>query len=298
VQPELQIICEASDGCDAVQKADELKPDLVLLDIGLPKLSGIEAARQIRLLSPDSKIIFQSQDNSLDVVQKALSTGALAYVHKAQAGSELLPAVAAVLRGDRFVSSSVKGHMLTATPGTNTPHRHEVLFYSDEEVLLESVTRFIAAALKAGNVTAVLATKSHRDIFLHRLKAEYMDLECAIQQGTYILLDAADALSNIMVNGSPDPVRFLEVIGSSIEAATKTANGEQPHVAVFGEAVALLQAQGKADAAIRLEQLWNDFAKTHDVDILCAYPLTSIRGEEYEHQFQSICAEHSIVCSR
>jgi DNA-binding NarL/FixJ family response regulator len=74
--PELQIICEVSDGIEAVQKADELKPDVIVLDIGLPKLNGIEAAQRIRQLSPSSKIIFLSQDNSLDVVEVALSTGA------------------------------------------------------------------------------------------------------------------------------------------------------------------------------------------------------------------------------
>jgi CheY-like chemotaxis protein len=96
--PDLHIICEVSDGSEAVQKVEELKPDLIVLDIGLPKLNGIEAARRIRELSPNSKIIFLSQHNSYDVVQTALSTGALAYVYKAQAGSELLPTVEAVVR--------------------------------------------------------------------------------------------------------------------------------------------------------------------------------------------------------
>jgi DNA-binding NarL/FixJ family response regulator len=97
-RPELQIICEVSDGSEAVQKAEELKPDLVLLDIGLPKLNGIEAARQIRQLSPGSKIIFLSQETSLDVVEEALNTGASGYVYKARAQSDLLPAIDAALR--------------------------------------------------------------------------------------------------------------------------------------------------------------------------------------------------------
>ncbi len=71
-QPELQIIYEASDGSEAVQKAEELQPDLILLDIGLPKLNGIEAARRIRKLSPGSKILFVSQDLSADFIHGAL----------------------------------------------------------------------------------------------------------------------------------------------------------------------------------------------------------------------------------
>jgi two-component system nitrate/nitrite response regulator NarL len=105
-RPEWQVIAEAADGPEAIQKADEFQPDLIVLDIGLPKLNGIEAARQIRQLSPTSKIVFLSADNSADVAQVALSTGAHGFVHKACAQSELLPAIDAVLRGGQFVSNT------------------------------------------------------------------------------------------------------------------------------------------------------------------------------------------------
>src|SRR5882672_11695425 len=71
-KPELQVICSVSDGLEAVQKAEELQPDLILLDIGLPKLNGIEAARRIRKLSPKSKILFFSENRSLEIVEEAL----------------------------------------------------------------------------------------------------------------------------------------------------------------------------------------------------------------------------------
>ena len=105
--PELQIVCEVSDGLEAVQKAEELQPDLIVLDIGLPSLNGIEAARRIRKLSPNSKILFASQDSAPDVVQEALSLGALGYVLKAHAATDLLAAVEAVLRSEQFVSPTL-----------------------------------------------------------------------------------------------------------------------------------------------------------------------------------------------
>jgi DNA-binding NarL/FixJ family response regulator len=101
---ELQVICEVSDGLEAVQKAEELKPDLILLDIGLPNLNGIEAARRIRKLSPESKIIFVSQESSDDMIQAALGTGALGYVVKARAGSDLLPAIDSAISEKHFIS--------------------------------------------------------------------------------------------------------------------------------------------------------------------------------------------------
>ncbi len=116
-RPVWQIIAEASDGTEAVQKAEDLKPDLILLDIGLPKLGGIEAARQIRQCSPSSKIIFLTQNYDLDVARAALDAGAVGYVRKMDAGRELLAAIDAVLEGKRFVSSSMKHYEFTDTAG-------------------------------------------------------------------------------------------------------------------------------------------------------------------------------------
>ena len=115
VRPEWQVVAETSDGLEAVRKVEDLKPDLILLDIALPKLNGIEAAGRIRQLTPSSKIVFLSQNNDRDVVRGALSTGALGYVCKIDAEGELLPALDAVLRGEQFVSSSLKGYEFTAT---------------------------------------------------------------------------------------------------------------------------------------------------------------------------------------
>lgn len=115
--PELQVICQASDGLEAVQRAEELQPDLILLDIGLPTLNGIEAARQIRRLSPESKIIFLTQESSTDVVQEGLNLGARGYVSKTRAALDLVAAVEAVLDGRRFVSAGLSGHNFTE-PGS------------------------------------------------------------------------------------------------------------------------------------------------------------------------------------
>ena len=112
---ELQIVAEALDGLEAVHKAEELQPNLIVLDVGLPTLNGIEAARRIRKLSPNSKILFVSQESSADTAQEALALGALGYVVKSHAGSELLAAVEAVLEGRQFISSGLAIHNSTAT---------------------------------------------------------------------------------------------------------------------------------------------------------------------------------------
>ena len=104
---EFQVIGEVCDGLEAVEKAQTLQPDLILLDIGLPKLNGLEAGRRIRELSPNSKILFVSQEPYSDVVGEALSLGASGYVLKSRAQNDLRPAIEAVLRGEHFVSSAL-----------------------------------------------------------------------------------------------------------------------------------------------------------------------------------------------
>jgi DNA-binding NarL/FixJ family response regulator len=100
---------EVSDGLEAVRCAVDLNPDLILMDIGLPTLNGIEAARQIRQLVPQSKIVFVTQETSTAVVEEARKVGASGYVRKARAASDLLPAIATVLRGEQFVSRGLDG---------------------------------------------------------------------------------------------------------------------------------------------------------------------------------------------
>ena len=314
--PELQIVAEVSDGLAAVQKAEELQPDLVLLDIGLPSLNGIEAARRIRRLSPRSKILFVSQESSADMVREALGTGALGYVVKPDAGSELLKAVGAVLRGEQFVGKRFSGHdfvsgsdavashgfrtesAVALERGTEIAGNHEVVFYSDDAGLLDDLTRFIGTALNAGNAAVVIATESHRDSLLPRLQAYGSDLGLAIEQGRYTSFDAADVLSTVMSDGMPDPAQFLNLFGSLIGEAADAAKGERARVAVFGECVHLLCAQGNAEAAIQVEKLGNQLAKTYDLDILCGYSVSSVQGGVESRVFQRICAEHSAVHSR
>lgn len=314
-EPGLQVIDEASDGLQAVQKTQELQPDLILLDIGLPTLNGIEAARRIRELSQKSKLLFFSENRTWDIVEEALRVGAGGFVVKSDAARELLPAVNAVLQGQQFLSTSLTGHDLThpahgqtgdypqraervaliSPQNVETARRHEVCFCSADRELLDNVTHFIGAALKAGNAAIVVATESHRNSLLSKLQVQGLHIGTAIEQGRYIVLDAADTLSMFMLNGMPDPNRFMTAFGNLILTAASAAQGERPRVAVFGECVHILWAQGDAEAALQMEKLGNQLINAYDVDILCGYSLGSIEAGMDDRIIQRICAEHSAV---
>jgi DNA-binding NarL/FixJ family response regulator len=108
-QPHVRVLGCAADGLDGMQKAEELQPDLILLDISLPKLNGIELARKVRKLVPKAKILFLSSNSDPDVVRAAFCAGGAGYVLKVDAGGALLAGMEAVLLGKQFVSSSLVG---------------------------------------------------------------------------------------------------------------------------------------------------------------------------------------------
>ena len=116
-------VFEVSDGLDAVQTAEELQPDVVLLDIGLPKLNGIEAARRIRRVAPNAKLLFVSLESSPDVIEETVRVGGHGYIHKSSAHADLVPAIEAVLAGERFVRSDLEFSVGTKT---RVPRDHAI----------------------------------------------------------------------------------------------------------------------------------------------------------------------------
>jgi len=310
----LQVICEVSDGLEAVQKATELRPDLILLDIGLLTLNGIEAARQIRERTPSSKILFVTEDRSQEALEEALRLGASGYVVKSDAGSELLSAVKAVIEGKRFTSSSLAVDAVgckdqqTDDKRSREPveltrdhpgiaSRHGVTFYSDDQRFLNELTQFVAVALKSGSSAVIAATESHREGLLSRLRTHSLDIDAAMEQRRYIAVDAAHTLSTFMVNSMPDRGLFMKTFGNLVHSAAKASKSGTSHVSVFGECMHLICAEGNAEAAIRMEEFGNELTRTYDADVLCGY-FSGHQHRGMETQiYQRICAAHSSVHS-
>jgi PAS domain S-box-containing protein len=174
-------------------------------------------------------------------------------------------------------------------------HGHSVQFYEDDSFLVEGLSRFIGAAILAGDSAIVIATRAHRDALSEHLASKGLDLEAAIRQGRFLSLDAAETLGQFMVNGQPSASRFHATVGSLIRQLSGGVQGEQRRIAAFGEMVALLWAEGKPDAALELERLWNGLSETHTFQLHCAYPMSLFSQAGDAADMEKICREHSSV---
>jgi signal transduction histidine kinase len=168
---------------------------------------------------------------------------------------------------------------------------HFVQFYEADGFLLNSLGGFIGNAITSGDAAIVVATQEHRNGLDELLLANGLDVSGAKKLGRYISLDAAETLSRFMVDGSPEPSRFNDVMGSIIASVTDGRS----RIRAFGEMVAILWAEGNHAAAIRLEELWNDLQKAHSFSLFCAYPMNGLGGEKFIEPHSSVCNVHSRV---
>jgi len=288
-RPDVLIVGEAADGLDGIRQAEALRPDVVVLDIGLPILNGIEAAGQIRARVPDARLMFVTIESSLDVVDQAFSSGAHGYVYKPRAHRDALPVLDAIIRGGRFVSGGLER---IAQGDTLASHRHDVVFYSSDAVLTGAFTRFIAGALDEEKAVIVLLTDAHDESLQRRLRASHVDIDLATREKRYVPVSINELLARVMVNGRPDPAKFEDAAQDLLGEVARDAN-RHAGIAACGECSSTVWANGDVEAAIQLEHLWDEIGKSRQLDILCAYPLAA--RDVSVRSVRSLCAEHTAV---
>ena len=287
---DVQIVGEAADGLDAIRQAEALRPDVVTLDIGLPGLTGIEAAGRIHTEVPDARLMFVTIESSLEVVEQAFRSGAHGYVYKPRALRDVLPVFDAIIRGGQCVSGGLER---VALGDSLASHRHQVLFCSSDAVLVGGFTRFITDALEKEQAVIALVTEAHHQSVQRSLQASRVDLARAIRQTRYYSLSISELLAKVMVDGRPDPARFRNVAQDLFADVARQATNQHAGIAACSECPATLWANGDVEAAIQLERLWDEIGKSRQMDILCAYPLAA--REESVGAVRRLCAEHTAV---
>jgi signal transduction histidine kinase len=187
---------------------------------------------------------------------------------------------------------SLNPSTLTAESALNpTRGDHAVQFYESDEFLAGVVSDYVSRGLAAGQPAVIIAAKPHREAFESQLMTRGIDLEGMREHGELFFVDAHEALTQFMVDGSPDADKFSTLIGGLLE----TASSGRRRVCAYGEMVDLLWRDGNTDAAIALEGLWNDIAGLYDFSLLCAYPMSNFQREAHGVQFEEVCRRHTHV---
>jgi len=179
--------------------------------------------------------------------------------------------------------------------GFDSRSAHIVQFYREDRSLIATLAQYLGTALAKGDAAIVIATQPHNDDLVAALKSKGHDVSEHTEKGRYLFFEASDVLSRFMRDGVPDAAQFSTLMGALLAQAKSAVTHEPPCVAIFGEMVAILWAQGNHEGAIKLEGLWNDLAETHSFTLRCAYPMTGFSDRAHAEPFLRICAHHSAV---
>jgi DNA-binding NarL/FixJ family response regulator len=297
-QPHWQIVGEAGDGLEAIATARAVRPDLVLLDVGLPGVNGIQAAGQIRAVDPDVPILFISEHRSWDIVQAAMRAGGSGYVVKAEVGHDLATAMDAVIEGRRFVSAGPLEQVFAKAGDERKdarPRCHEAAVYPDEAALLNHYERFAATALEAGEGAVVVASGARLEAMAQRLRARGVDVDGARREGRYLPADLDETVGACMSEDRLDEQQFRLVATGLLMRTAGATISDRPRVAAMGDGAALVLETGGLDEATRFEHLWSELADTYHIDVLCGY-LTAAPGDgEYHTALQQLCTHHTAL---
>ena len=190
------------------------------------------------------------------------------------------------------------GQVFCATPDGDTSQdcsRHDLQVYPNDVAFLEGFAKFIAGGLNAGNAVVAIATETHRHGLFHTLETEGFDLDALISSGSYTSIDVHETLSLFMPDDQPDPARLGQAVNRFVKTASKAPAGGTRRVTACGECAPLLWTEGKLDAALRVEELWDEVSHKYGLNTLCGYLSGTLEGEKGRQIFQEISSIHSTV---
>ena len=285
---EFDVVATVTDGHKALDAVPRLHPDVVVLDISMPGLNGFQTAEELNRLGSRAKIVFLTLHQDDDFVSKAIRCGAMGYVLKTLAWSDLTPALHHALAGRQYLPSLTP---LVMT-GADT---HAVQFCGDDNSGLDEVAAVLSSALHRGDTVATILIESNRDALALRMTERGWNLADVGTQGRYLAFDAEDAAARVMRAGAPHRGSIVEMIAALESARRASAAGPRSHLTIVGEISAALCRRGTPEAALEVERLWDELTRPLPILTICTYPTGCFDHVGVPEFVSSISAHHSVI---
>jgi DNA-binding NarL/FixJ family response regulator len=295
-QPDYHVCGEAGDGTEAIEKVRQLRPNLVLMDINMPRMDGLDATRVIRHEAPNCDVVIITQNDMAIAREQARNVNAKGVVAKCNLTRDLL----LVMRGVQMESNSSlgttkdlasHGEPWCGVLNSAAPRDHIVQLYQDQQFLNRAVCRFAAAAIMNGEGVILVPTVAHWDAFRPRLESEGVDVKAAEKRGQLTVVDADNLLPTFMREGMPDSPVFLGLAQNVISQAR--GDGRYPKVRWWGEMVNILWERGEVAASMQLEDQFDQLAHEQEIAIFCSFLMDNFDGDVHARMLPRLSENHS-----
>lgn len=286
---EWSICGEASDGVEAIQKAKSLRPDVVLMDVTMPRMDGVQATKIIRQDVAEAEVVLISQNDPSIVRGQASEIGARDFVAKCDLSRDLLSTIERVVVG--YGNPRTKNEPWCGLLADAAPRDHIVQLYQDEQFLSRAVCRFAVSAINHGEGVILVPTSAHWNALRPRLEAEGVDVQAAQASGQLKVVDADQLLPGFMRDAMPDAPLFLGLAGETIAQAR---GGDRfTKVRWWGEMVNVLWERGDIAASMGLEDLFHKLAHDQEIAIFCSFLMDNFDGEVHARMLPRLGQNHS-----
>ena len=288
LQETCDIVASVSDGLEAVEQTIHLSPDVVVLDVTMPGLDGFQAARELRRRGSQAKIVFLSLHEGDEFVVTGIRSGGSAYVPKHRMPIDLPSAVEHVSAGRVFLPSLSSLSAIAPRGG------HAMMFYARHEAWCSEAAGLVRVALSRGDAVTVFASEVTRMGVAKKLAAQGLDTTQVIADGRYVVVDAAETLQQIILNGQPDAQRVAAVV-DTLESRLAVSR-PAARMTIIGE-IAAGVGRNEPDALLGIEHLWNALAGDRPFLTVCGYSTRRLRDDAQDGRLWSgLCGQHWAVC--